>query len=245
MTHSTIDQQTRPSCSAIIPPLESGDRLSRGEFERRYDEMPEKTKAELIQGVVYVNAAAVRAEQHGGPHGILTIWLGQYVVGTDGVRLMIDTTIRLSEDTVPQPDVTLFIDTDYGGKVGIASDGYLEGAPELVAEVAASSVSYDLHDKLNACRNAGIEEYLVWRVLDEELDWFRLREGRYEKMAPDESGSITSGVFSGLRLDVAALLRSDVQAVAKTLDTGLASTDHSNFVEILRRKALTRGGAEK
>jgi Uma2 family endonuclease len=36
------------------PMLESGDRLTRDEFERRYEATPEKFKAELIEGVVYV-----------------------------------------------------------------------------------------------------------------------------------------------------------------------------------------------
>ena len=34
---------------ARIPPLESGDRLSRHEFERRYTAMPHIKKAELIE----------------------------------------------------------------------------------------------------------------------------------------------------------------------------------------------------
>ena len=33
-----------------IPPLESGDRLTREEFEIRYAAMPELKKAELIEG---------------------------------------------------------------------------------------------------------------------------------------------------------------------------------------------------
>jgi len=46
------------------PPLESGDRLTRQEFERRYQAMPNIQKAELIEGVVYV-ASPVRATSHG------------------------------------------------------------------------------------------------------------------------------------------------------------------------------------
>lgn len=35
-------------------PLENGDRLSRFEFEHRYQAMPELKKAELVEGVVYI-----------------------------------------------------------------------------------------------------------------------------------------------------------------------------------------------
>ena len=37
-------------------------------------------------------------------------------------------------------------------------------------EVAASSASHDLHDKLNVYRRNGVREYLVWRTLDERID---------------------------------------------------------------------------
>jgi hypothetical protein len=36
------------------PLLEAGDRLSRDEFERRYERMPHLKKAELIEGIVYL-----------------------------------------------------------------------------------------------------------------------------------------------------------------------------------------------
>ena len=37
-----------------VAPLENGDRLTRAEFERRYDAMPHVKKAELIEGEVYM-----------------------------------------------------------------------------------------------------------------------------------------------------------------------------------------------
>ena len=45
-----------------IPPLENGDRLSRAEFERRYDAMPALKKAELIEGVVFIPSAVPIAD---------------------------------------------------------------------------------------------------------------------------------------------------------------------------------------
>jgi hypothetical protein len=44
----TEPKLVRPS---IIPPLQSGDQLTRAEFERRYDATPNIKKAELINGV--------------------------------------------------------------------------------------------------------------------------------------------------------------------------------------------------
>ena len=56
------------------------------------------------------------------------------------------------------------------GQARIDEDGYVDGAPELVAEIAASSASIDLHAKRNAYRRNWVQEYLVWRTLDAQVD---------------------------------------------------------------------------
>ena len=68
------------------PILESGDRLARCEFERRYAGLPHVKKAELIEGVVFMGSP-VRADLHGEPHARLMLWLGLYALDTPGVRL--------------------------------------------------------------------------------------------------------------------------------------------------------------
>ena len=67
-----------------IVPLENGDRLSRIEFERRYQAMPEPKKAELIEGRVYM-ASPVRMI-HGQPHAYIMTWLGVYYAATPGTQ---------------------------------------------------------------------------------------------------------------------------------------------------------------
>jgi hypothetical protein len=37
-----------------LSPLENGDRLTRSDFEQRYDAMPHVKKAELSEGIVYM-----------------------------------------------------------------------------------------------------------------------------------------------------------------------------------------------
>src|SRR4029079_15967251 len=113
-------------------------------------------------------------------------------------------------------------------------DGYVEFAPEWVGEIAASSVGYDLHDKLNAYRRNGVREYFVWRVLDREIDCFVLRDGRYERLALAPSGWHQSEVFPGLWLDAAALLRGDLATVLKVVQQGVASPEHAAFVQQLQ-----------
>ena len=196
--------------------LESGDRLCREEFHRRYCQRPDIKKAELVEGVVY-EASPVRVATHGEPHGSIVAWLGLYQTRTTGVRMAVATTVRLDARNEMQPDACLW--RDEPGRVQVR-EGYLEGAPQLVVEVAASSVSYDLHDKKEAYRRNDVEEYVVWRVLDGMLDWFRLDHsmGEYAPVAPNAHGVIESAVFPGLRLDVPKLLAGDIQGVLAALD---------------------------
>ncbi len=213
----------------FVPPLENGDRLTRVEFERRYAAMPEHIRAELVEGVV-VMASPVRHNMHGAQHADLITWAGNYRVGTPGVLGGADATVRLDLDNEPQPDVYLLIDPARGGKARIDEEGYLNGAPEFVAEVAASTVSQDLGPKLNAYRRNGVGEYLVWRVQDAAIDWFVLREGRFDRLLPDADGITRSVVFPGLWLNTAVLLTGDLARVHAVLRDGLADPTHAAFV---------------
>jgi len=214
------------------PPLENGDRLTRDEFEKRYDAMPDLKKAELIKGVVYVGSP-VRFGKHGEPYARLLTWLGTYAAFTEGVRHGGNATVRLDWDTEPQPDALLRLDPEDRANSRVGADDYVEGAPELVAEVSSSTVSYDLHDKMDAYRTAGVKEYLVWRVEDQEFDWFLLRDGEYVRISPGPDGVYESSTFPGLRLAVAALLAGDMARVMGELQKGLDAAEHAEFVASL------------
>jgi Uma2 family endonuclease len=215
-------------------PLEPGDRLTRDEFERRYDAMPQLKKAELIEGVVYM-PSAVRYRRHSHPHFRLITWLGTYEAVTPGVGGGDNSTARLDLDNEPQPDALLLILPECGGQARISADDYIEQAPELVAEVAASSASFDLNTKLHVYRRSGVREYLVWRVLDQQFDWFVLRSGQFQPSAADTEGILRSEVFPGLWLDASALLRGDMPRVLTVVQQGVASPEHAAFVGSLQR----------
>jgi Uma2 family endonuclease len=212
-----------------ILPLENGDRITRAEFERRYEAMPNLKKAELIEGVVYMGSP-VRVI-HGTPHAYIIGWLFAYRVATPGVALADNTTVRLDPDNEPQPDVLLRIEV--GGQSTISEDSYVEGAPEFIAEIAASSASYDLREKLRVYQRNGVKEYLIWQVYNQKVDWFRLREGEYVALSADESGIVRSEVFPGLWLSVPALIAGNLGEVQSVLQMGLATPEHQAFVEQL------------
>jgi Uma2 family endonuclease len=238
MAGSTTTSMSMQTLDAAVLALENGDRLTRAEFERRYESMPDLKKAELIEGVVYV-PSPVRHRQHGSPHAHLISLLGQYAAHTPGVEVGDNSSVRLDLDNEPQPDALLFIDPTRGGQVRISDDGIIEGAPELVAEVASSSVSYDLHAKLHVYRRNGVREYIVWRVLEREIDWFVLRDGQYERRPMDAQGLVRSEVFPGLWLDPAALIRGDLATVLAVVQQGLASPEHDAFVARLHPSTTT------
>ena len=213
--------------------LENGDRLTRREFERRYATRPDIKKAELIEGVVYMSAA-VRITSHAEPHSAVLTWLGNYCAHTPRVRVADNATLRLDLDNEPQPDALLRIEPQAGGQARVSDDDYLEGAPELVVEIAASSATYDLHDKLRVYRRNGVREYVVWRVHDRQIDWFALEDDEYRRLEPDAAGLIHSTVFPGLRLLVGALLAGDLASVLAELRRGIGTAEHAAFVERLR-----------
>jgi Uma2 family endonuclease len=221
--------------SGNIPLLENGDRLSRSEFERRYQAMPNHQKAELIAGIVYV-ASPLRITQHGNPHARIMTWLGSYWAATPGVELGDNSTVQLDQYNEPQPDALLRIQT--GGQSTVNENGYVEGAPELIVEIAASTVSLDLHQKLEVYQLHQVQEYLVWRVEDDQLDWFQLKQGKYLKLQPDIEGILYSQMFPGLWLDQNALLTGNLAKVLRVLQKGLASGEHQSFVEKLNSSKL-------
>ncbi len=233
----TVNQSSRPQPAAKLSPidplpLENGARLTQVEFERRYAAMPRVKKAELIEGVVYM-PSPVR-NHHSRAHAYIMGWLFFYRSATPATDLGDNATVLLDMDNEVQPDALLRLDAASGGTSDINADDYIEGAPELIVEIAASSTSYDLYDKKHVYRRNGVREYLVWRVYDEALDWFQLYEGVYQRLEPGDDGLIRSQVFPGLHLDVGALLAGDLATVLATVKAGTETPEHAAFVEGLQ-----------
>ena len=205
----------------LIPPLQFGDRLTRAEFHRRYKAMPKLKKAELIEGVVFM-PSPVNHQNHGKPHGLIMGCLFTYSAATPHLEFSDNATVILDPENEVQPDALL---------------RKVEGAPELIIEIAASTASYDMHDKFKVYRRAQVQEYIVWRVLDGEIDWFYLDEGEYKRLLPNAEGVIQSQVFPGFQLAVQPLLADDLAAVLQTLQLGLGSAEHKAFVEQLAHSA--------
>jgi Uma2 family endonuclease len=199
---------------AVLPPLENGDMLTLTEFLRRYEDMPGVKKAQLIEGVVHM-PSPVRVA-HSRPDGILQGWMYAYAAEHD-LELLPNATLLLDTENAFQPDAILCSPPRKGGRVWLNTKGYLCGSPEFVVEIASSTASIDLRDKLRVYRRLEVQEYIVWRTEDAEIDWFVLEEGQYIKMKPDRHGKLRSRVFPGLVLDLAAALACDKSKVLAAL----------------------------
>ena len=178
--------------------------------------MPGLKKAELIDGVVYV-PSPTRWNLHAVPHQAMSTWLGNFWADTPGTQAGDNGTLQLDLENVPQPDLALIVLPSHGGQVDIDDDHYIVGAPELVGEISSSSKSIDLNSKLRLYLRNRVQEYIVWRVEDEAIDWFIQRQGRFERIEPDAAGIIQSEVFPGLWLDPQALIKLDLARVLHVL----------------------------
>ena len=178
-------------------------------------------------------AAAVRHRKHGRPNRWVSGLLAKYEASTPGVSGSDNASVRMDLDNMPQPDCLLFIEPPHSRTITISDDDYLEGAPELIVEIASSSASYDLGVKLHAYRRNGVPEYIVWRVLDGAFDWFVLHEGEYVPQELQDDGIVRSSMFPGLWLDTKALLSGKIADAFQTLERGSATPEHEAFVKEL------------
>ncbi len=176
------------------PPLQNGDHLTAPEFLRRYEAMPEVKKAELIEGIVYMGSP-VRYASHGRPDALVHGWLAAYEAATPGVEFVANTTTQLDSENVPQPDALLRVAEECGGQSRIDEHDYLIGPPELVIEIAASSVSIDTREKLRAYRRNGVREYLLWLTEQREIRGLCLVQGDYQPVAIGTDQVFRSAVF--------------------------------------------------
>ena len=175
----------------------------------------------------------VRYACHGRPDILIQGWLATYEANTPGVEAVSNTTAQLDIDNVPQPDTLLRVVEACGGQSSVDEKDYLDGAPELVVEVAASTASIDTREKLRAYRRNGVREYLIWLAEEKEIRCLRLEEGEYHPVALQEGGIFRSAVFPGLWLDTQAALALDLAQVLRKLQAGLNSRAHRDFLKSL------------
>lgn len=215
--------------SPSVAELQSGDRMNRVEFHRLYENTPKHFKAELIGGTVYV--ASPLGLAHANRHGHLGMLFAAYELNTPGTESGDNATVMLGDESEPQPDLLLRILPEFGGQSATDRDDYVKGAPELIAEIAHSSRSIDLHAKRDDYARNGVREYLVLSLKDEQLFWFDLATGR--ELTPGPDGIIRLQSFPGFWINVSALLQADYKKLMTSFQQGLDSAEHAEFIRRL------------
>jgi Uma2 family endonuclease len=208
------------SADAPVPELEAGDRLTRPEFERRYNAMPQVNKAQLIEGVVYM-PSPVKNTVHGHPHARIITLLGVYESFTPGTQCGDNASLRLDLENMPQPDAFLRYLETHNGQSSSTPDDYIQGAPELVVEISATTATVDLGPKLRAYRRNGVKEYMVWLTQERQIHYHVLVDGDYQLLSPTADGVFKSTIFPGLWIDGLALLIEDTAKQVETLMAGI------------------------
>jgi Uma2 family endonuclease len=232
---STVER-TRPK--KIVPPLVAGEHLDQPTFHERYEAMPPETRAELVDGVVYMPSPMRRG--HGRESRFVSGWLDRYERFSPGVEGADNATVKLDLRGEPQPDHFLLIEPECGGQTGVDEDDYYTGAPELVAEITKSSRYHDLVRKKGDYERAGVQEYVIFELDPDCVHWFVHRGGRFEEMRPGRDGIYRSKVFPGLWLDPAALFARDRARRDEVLEQGVQSPAHAAFVARLARARARR-----
>ena len=220
-----------------VPPLERGDFLSRDEFMRRWEAMPQLKRAELIRGVVYMPSPM--STEHARMETRVGTWLGMYMAHTPGCDAGNNMTWLMLEEEAPQPDTSLWIVPEAGGQSSSQGE-YASGAPEFLAEVCLSSTAYDLHQKLEVYQEAGVQEYLAVLMRERQVRWHRLSRRRFKVVSVPDDGVYRSAMFPGLWLDAAALLSGDLARVLAVLQQGIGSPEHAAFVKRLVQHGRNR-----
>jgi hypothetical protein len=222
-------------------PLVEGQWLDQPTFHLRYEVMPPGTRAELINGVVFMPDPF--GIEHGRAIVPVTVWLAYYAEQARVLDATRNATTILGPKNELQPDLSLLIPPEFGGQVRIETE-WLLGPPELVAEVAESTRYIDLGPKFDEYERAGVREYVVRALDPDAMYWFVRRNGRFEELEPGPDGIYRSEVFPGLWLDPQALIRSDGRRLRAVIDLGCATPEHAAFVARLaaaRERAQGQG----
>jgi hypothetical protein len=233
---STISPRRTAPPTAGVPPLVNGDRMGQAEFHRRYEACREDEKFELVGGTVY-RASPLRWP-HGTYHQKLGLVLGLYAAATPGVEVGDNATVILGQESEPQPDLAMRVLPEWGGQSTLDDDEYVQGAPELLAEVAYSSRSLDMNQKRPDYQQAGVQEYMVLCIEEQQLHWFHFPPGGF--IRPNRQGISRSLVFPGLWVDNQALLDQDGSRLIEVVQQGIASRPHAAFVRRLQAERRRR-----
>jgi Uma2 family endonuclease len=171
-----------------------------------YLSMPDDGRRhELVDGEHYMTPSP--SSRHQGVLGYLHLGIGSFLRKNNvGKLYLAPLDVILSQFDVVQPDL-LFIST---ARLGILSDGYVRGAPDLVVEILSpSSMRHDAIRKRHLYEKFGVGEFWLIDPERDEIEVFLLSDGTLKKqleLTLEQKDVLTSPLFPGLRIPLADIL---------------------------------------
>ena len=211
----------------LTPPLCEGEHLTREEFMRRWEAMPDLKFAELIDGIVHMPSPISRI--HCDFHSRISKWIWTFESATPGCTLLTAGTWLMSEDSAPQPDLAFCILSERGGQSWIEGE-YSAGAPELIVEISYTTGARDSGIKQRLYERSGVLEYIIVKPQKRQIVWNELVEVKYREMQPGADGLLRSRAFPGLWLNAEALWNNDRTSLSTAIQQGTSTPEHAEFL---------------
>lgn len=185
-----LKTQTPPPVTPARPP-----RMTYEEFL----EWADGTRAEWVDGEVILMSPA--SEPHQNLNGFLSSLLRYFVEANGSGRILIPPfQMKLSaRPSGREPDL-LFISND---KLSNLKRNYLDGPAGMVVEIVSpDSQARDRGEKFYEYEEGGVLEYWIIDQIRRRAEFYRLQEGTYKLIEPDDTGIYRSTVIQGLWLKV-------------------------------------------
>jgi len=168
-----------------------------------YQQLPEGAPYELINGHLLMSPSP--SVQHQRLVFRLGSDLNEHIqaVGKGGEVLLSPMDVHLSDDTVVQPDV-LYVSPARSDRI---DEQEINGAPDLVIEVASPSTSHlDAFDKKQLYEAHGVREYWIVDPDTETVEVYQNTDDGFRQHARAvEQGPVASALLDGFAVDLVDL----------------------------------------
>jgi len=161
-------------------------------------ELEESARAELIDGHIYMMSAP--STRHQSVAWAMAAQLSAFLKGKRCRGFFSPFAVRLSEDTVVQPDIVVICDP------GKLTPSGCKGAPDLVVEILSPSTSrHDKRTKYNLYKQSNVPEYWLVDPSDNTVTAYRLTDKGYVPTIYDDTDMATVDALPGFEMDLAAV----------------------------------------
>lgn len=152
-----------------------------------YQMLPEGTRAEIINGVLYVSPAPTL--DHQDTVVSLTTDLNVFLRKKKAGKLYVaPVDVYLNAANAYQPDLVVILKDN----LSILRSNGIHGSPDLVIEILSPGTKkFDLVKKKNVYETSGVKEYWIVDPATKECIGFQLKKGKFEELKK-EKGKIIS-----------------------------------------------------